>query len=33
MLNLQYRAAVRAHEAALLAQGFSEGEASQKAAY
>ena len=32
MLGAKYRAAVRAHEAALLAQGFSEGEASQKAA-
>ena len=32
MLGFQYRAAVRAHEQALLAQGYSEGEAAQKAA-
>ena len=31
MLHTQYMAAVRAHEAALIAQGYSEGEAAQKA--
>jgi len=31
MLNARYRAAVREHEAALVAQGYSEGEAAQKA--
>ena len=32
MLGAKYSAAVRAHEAQLLAQGYSAGEASQKAA-
>ena len=32
MLNLQYRAAVRKHEQELLAQGYSQGIAAQKAA-
>jgi len=32
MLNLQYRAAVRKHEADLIAQGFAQGVASEKAA-
>jgi len=31
MLHNRYMAAVRAHEAALIAQGYSAGEAAQKA--
>jgi len=31
MLNLQYRAAVAAHERELMAQGYSEGEAAEEA--